>query len=130
MSLGCQVAFPREPLETGKTDDEKASNLQKSAMAFMRVVAVYGNSSDKRILAADGAIQCFDKLASFQSRIESLKGIPYGRYSMTIKQWKTAQGAEVPAFRGSSRSRSRIHATKVRRSSISSQSSAESRIRA
>lgn len=77
----------------GKTDDEKASNLQKSAMAFMRVVAVYGNSSDKRILAADGAIQCFDKLASFQSRIESLKGIPYGRYSLKIKQWKTAQGA-------------------------------------
>ncbi|HTL52184.1 MAG TPA: hypothetical protein VL860_06395 [Planctomycetota bacterium] len=78
---------------TGKNDDEKAALLQQASMAFMRVIAVYGNSSDKRILAADGAIACFDKLGAFQQRLDSLKGIPFGKYSSKIKQWKGAQGA-------------------------------------
>jgi hypothetical protein len=86
------VAFQSKAV-VGKTDDEKATNLQRAAAAFMRVIAVYGNSSDKRISAADSAISCFEKLATFQSKIESLKSIPFNRYALKVKQWKTAQGA-------------------------------------
>ena len=87
--LGCAY---REKAGTGATDDDKAKLLQAASMAFMRVVAVYP-ASDKRFLAADGAIFCFDRLSVFAPKVEAIKTIPFSKYSSKVKAWKVAQGA-------------------------------------
>lgn len=75
----------------GKSDNEKATLMQQAGMAFMRVVAVYP-TSDKRLAAADGAIKCFDQLAQFSTRMESLKATPYSKFAARLRNWKNANG--------------------------------------